>query len=185
MDHTILDAILLLQLTVARLGEKELMNWWNTDIVYKLGGADFLQRLVGPRMAPLSAGEAVLLAAQRKEEKIIATIPGHATYSLFCPLPSVRAALSQRFRHYKTYLDDMPTAVEEILNPDTEWQISDLCARLQTFPKADFLNTSFGRELSRNPNVYELELAQALASTFSAADKGDYVMPYYRIADAQ
>ena len=53
-----LDKILYIQLTIARLGEKELMSWWNTDVVYKLGGADFLQRLVGEIIAPLAAGEA-------------------------------------------------------------------------------------------------------------------------------
>ncbi len=47
MDLAALDSILLIQLTVARLGEKELLSWWNTDICYKLGGADFLKRLVG------------------------------------------------------------------------------------------------------------------------------------------
>jgi hypothetical protein len=59
MDTTALDSILLLQVAVARLGETELMGWWDTDIAYKLGGAYFLQRLVGPRLAPLAAGEGV------------------------------------------------------------------------------------------------------------------------------
>ena len=38
MEMTALDFLLLLQLTVARLGEKELLGWWNTDIVYNRRG---------------------------------------------------------------------------------------------------------------------------------------------------
>jgi hypothetical protein len=34
-----LDQLLYCQLIIARLGEKELLAWWNTDIAYKLGGA--------------------------------------------------------------------------------------------------------------------------------------------------
>ena len=40
------DKIIHTQLIIARMGEKELMNWLNTDIAYELGGADFLKRLL-------------------------------------------------------------------------------------------------------------------------------------------
>ena len=103
MEMTALDSLLLLQLTVARLGEKELLGWWNTDIVYKLGGADFLNRLVGSTFAPLAAGEAVLMAARMKEEQGLAAIPGESAYTLFCPEPRLRSELTHRFRHFKTY----------------------------------------------------------------------------------
>lgn len=56
------------------MGEKELMNWWNTDAAYKLGGAPFLQRLLGKTIAPLAAGEAVLEAARLKETSLISEI---------------------------------------------------------------------------------------------------------------
>jgi hypothetical protein len=49
-----IDKILHTQLIIARMGEKELMNWWNTDIAYKMGGADFLKRLRRYPCAPFS-----------------------------------------------------------------------------------------------------------------------------------
>ncbi len=69
-----LDKIFHIQLIIARLGEKELMNWWNTDAAYKLGGAAFLQRLLGKTIAPLAAGEAVLEAARLKESSLISAM---------------------------------------------------------------------------------------------------------------
>jgi len=52
MTNNEIDTILYIQLVIARLGEKELMNWWNTDIAYEMGGGDFLERLLGKTMAP-------------------------------------------------------------------------------------------------------------------------------------
>lgn len=178
-----LDSILAIQLTIARLGEKELMNWWNTDIAYTLGGADFLIRLCGPRMAPLAAGEAILLAASTVEETIMMTMPGKA-YSLFHPEPALRTALSRRFRHFKTYPEELPPSLAEILDPEREWSIPELFARLQSPLRAVFRGTSFGRELTLDKAIGELETIQALASTFSPEDRGVYTMPYFRISDA-
>ncbi len=59
MQPNDLDKIFYTQLVIARLGEKELMNWWNTDVAYKLGGAAFLRRLLGKTIAPLAAGELI------------------------------------------------------------------------------------------------------------------------------
>lgn len=184
MEMTALDSLLLLQLTVARLGEKELLGWWNTDIVYKLGGADFLNRLVGSTFAPLAAGEAVLMAARMKEEQGLAAIPGESAYTLFCPEPRLRSELTHRFRHFKTYPDDVPAEIREILDSERQWKAPDLFARLGANPKPSFQGTSFGREVSVHKAWTELEKARALAATLSPEDKGSYVMPYYRSGDA-
>ena len=184
MEMTVLEPLMLLQLTVARLGEKELLGWWNTDIAYKLGGADFLNRLVGTKLAPLSAGEGVLLAARLKEEQLLAAIPGETVYSLFCPEPRLRFELAQRFRHFKTYPDDVPAEIAEILDPQRQWKASDLFDRLAANAKPNFQGTSFGREISVHKAWTELERARALAATLSMEDKGTYVMPYYRNGDA-
>jgi hypothetical protein len=74
----------------------------DTDIAYKLGGADFLNRLVGATFAPLAAGEAVLQAARMKEEQGLAAIPEESASALFCPEPKLRFELTHRFRHSKT-----------------------------------------------------------------------------------
>ncbi len=54
------DKILYIQLIIARMGEKELRNWWNTDMAYEGGGGDFLQRLLGDTLAPLAAAEGIV-----------------------------------------------------------------------------------------------------------------------------
>lgn len=78
MKLNALDQILYTQLVIARLGEKEVKNWWNTDIVFEMGGADFLKRLVGEKLAPLSAGEGILQAAYLKEKAIHNQIPNNS-----------------------------------------------------------------------------------------------------------
>jgi hypothetical protein len=48
--------ILYTQLIIARMGEKELMSWWNTDIAHEMGGADFLGRLVAAQKLLVRSG---------------------------------------------------------------------------------------------------------------------------------
>jgi len=36
MRNNDIDKILYTQLIIARMGEKELMNWWNTDIAHEM-----------------------------------------------------------------------------------------------------------------------------------------------------
>ncbi len=178
-DPADLDEILLLQLTVARLGEKELMNWWNTDIAYQHGGSDFLTRLVGAAFAPLAAGEGILLAARLKEEPLLAAARDEALYSLFLPEPGLRAALAERYRHFKTYPEELPPAIRAILDPTTDFKPADLLARLES-AKPELQGTSFGRLISIQPNPAPRAVMRALAATHTLADKGRYVMPYYR-----
>ena len=86
MQKSDIDKIIHTQLIIARMGEKELMNWWNVDIAFELGGADFLKRLLGDTMAPLAAGEGVLRAAHLKESQLIDEMPDNQNvYSLFRP----------------------------------------------------------------------------------------------------
>ncbi|MEI8093584.1 MAG: BREX-6 system BrxE protein [Spirochaetales bacterium] len=183
-DHADLDEILLLQLTVARLGEKELMNWWNTDIAYQHGGYDFLTRLVGAAFAPLAAGEGILLAARLKEEPLLAAARDEALCSLFLPEPSLRTALAERYRHFKTYPDDLPETLRAVLDPTKDFKAPELLARLESSTKAEFQGTSFGRLVTLSPTASPKVAMHALAATFTLADKGRYAMPYYRSAHA-
>jgi len=113
--------ILYLQLVIARLGEKELMNWWNTDIVYEIGGADFLKRLLGDTIAPISAAEGVLKAAYLKESQIINQIPDNQkVYSLFCPELEVDIAIEKQIRYFKSYPENIPEKISKILDPKKE-----------------------------------------------------------------
>lgn len=92
-----LDEILTFQLTVARLGEKELMNWWNINAADERDGGDFLRRLVGPEMSPLAAGEILLTVCEEKEETQFEKAPNRDSIkSLF--LPGYKSFLSRNYR---------------------------------------------------------------------------------------
>jgi len=182
--HADLDEILLLQLNVARLGEKELMNWWNTDIAYQHGGSDFLTRLVGAAFAPLAAGEGILLAARLEEEPLLASARDEHLCSLFLPEPALRTALAERYRHFKTYPDDLPEALRAILDPTKDFKAPELLARLESTSKSEFQGTSFGRLVTIAPGASPKATMRALASTYTMADKGRYVMPYYESTHA-
>ncbi len=204
MDKTAPDTILALQLTIGHLGEKELCGWWNVDLVHRLGGADFLQRLTDSGMAPLAAGEGLLLAAGKAEDEKLAGMPqGIAT--LFRPAAEVQVSLYQRWRHFKAWPDDLPEVLARLLDPDTDWTIpalvalrAELCIGVAT-PATEA--TAFGRELAGRSGrgvstaaepvgappepaaefAAALELAKALALCYDPADKGRLVLPYCRI----
>jgi len=198
---TEIDEILHLQLIVARLGERELLSWWNTDIAYKLGGADFLGRLLGKEMAPLAAAEGILAAARGKEEALVAAIPGAPCCSLFCPPSGLRNELGYRLSHFKRYLDDTPAEITAILDSGTEWTVESLRALLRDATKdattgagtgADYEGTSFGRELRLSGRVAglgpaggdEAAMMRVLAAAYIGLEKGRFSLPYCRCPDA-
>jgi hypothetical protein len=184
-----LDHILHLQLAVARLGERELETWWNTDIAYKLGGAGFLERIAGPEMAPFAAGEGVLLAARLHEESILESIPGNPCFSLFCPPLPLRNELIRRYHHFKRYPEDTPDEIRAILDVSTDWTVDALRALIQKAtgnisPACE--GTSFGREITAvaagvGGTSDNLEsMMNELAAAYLALGKGKYVLPYFR-----
>ncbi len=127
MNQQDLDDILYYQLIIARLGEKELMNWWNTDIAFELGGSAFLNDLLGETMAPISAAEGLLEAARLKEQSLFKDIPSSVTpVSLFLPEPQIQILLKERVRHFKRYPEDLPGNISDILNSKTDFTIQDL-----------------------------------------------------------
>lgn len=183
MDIKALDHILALQLTIARLGEKELCNWWNLDITYKFGGADFLLRLTGKAMAPLAAGEGLLLAAGQREAELSARIPERVV-TLFQPVASVQMALLHRFRHFKAYPSDLPEVLALLLDPERDWKIAELVAhrdKLCTGTKAPQVEaTAFGHLCKVPADMSPLDIAKALALSFNATAKGTLVLSYCR-----
>ena len=107
MNEKEIDQILYTQLIIARKGEKELKNWWNTAIVFEICGDDFLRWLIGEKSAPFSTGEAILKAAFIKEQTILSQIPDGSYFRLFCPNPHVDIALKDRLRYFKRYPYDI------------------------------------------------------------------------------
>lgn len=178
-----LDAILALQMLIARLGERELCAWWNVDLAYKLGGADFLARLTDAEMAPLAAGEGLLKAAGQKEDELLAALPAGAL-SLFRPEPEVQVALWRRWRHFKHWPEDLPADLAELLNPETDWTAQALgayrdrlCAGL---PRPRSEATAFGLLVHPEPGWSALELTRGLALCFDPAAKGRFTLNYCR-----
>ena len=143
MRKSDIDKILYTQLIIARMGEKELMNWWNTDIAFNLGGADFLKRLLGDALAPLSAGEGILKAAQLKDSQFIKDIPNsQEVFTLFKPEHEVNTAIEERLRHFKRYPEDLPEEIAQILDPDKDWSIEELSNLISISEPAECTGTS-------------------------------------------
>lgn len=193
MQSEDLDTILYTQLVIARLGEKELMSWWNTDVSYKLGGAAFLQRLLGKTIAPLAAGEAILQAARLKESSLISEIPdSRQIFSLFQPEAKLNTALKERMRHFKRYPDDIPDEIASILDPDKDWTSGELVDLINVPDSLKSSGTSFGRLFEKSPgqnmtatlNGIMLILASGITAHEKAhgksSEKGNYTLCYYQ-----
>jgi len=181
MRKSDIDKILYTQLIIARMGEKELMNWWNTDIAFEMGGADFLKRLLGDKIAPVAAGEGILKAAYLKESQLIDEMPDrNSVHSLFCPEPEVYFALEVRMRHFKRYPESMPENISQILNPKKDWTSVEFSDLIQSEKIPEFTGSSFGKEIEYNIVIGMPELMLNLASLIKTNEKGHYVMSYYR-----
>ena len=180
MNSQELDVILYNQLIVARLGEKELMNWWNTDISYELGGFAFLKDLLGETMAPLAAAEAILEAAKLKEQALLKDIPASTNpISLFVPESQVQVLLSERMRHFKRYPEDVPENISNIMNSKTDFSIQDLKGLIVNSIIADFSETSFGKMLLNVDSISAKERSLILAEGAADNDKNQYTLNYY------
>lgn len=174
-----LDDILYLQLIVARLGEKEMMNWWNTDIVFKLGGSAFLHNLLGEIIAPLSAGEAIIEAAKRKEQSLLKDFPSTSVpFSLFVPEPQVQIALKERMRHFKQYPEDLPEKISNILNSRTDFSIQNLKDLILNPEKFEFSDTSFGKKLLKTDRLSVKERLLMLVAGIVSNKKNQYTLYY-------
>ncbi len=181
MNKSDIDKILYTQLIIARMGEKELMNWWNTDIAYEMGGADFLGRLLGATLAPLSAGEGILKAAQLKDSQLISEIPeNQEVYTLFRPEPEVNIAIEDRLRHFKRYPEDLPEEISQILDHKKDWTSQELADLISPEKPPEFTGTSFGREIEKTAGLGMPDIMKSLASILKTNEKGSYVLSYYR-----
>lgn len=180
------DHLLYLQLIVARLGEKELCSWWDTDITYRLGGAGFLSRITGKGMAPLAAGDGLIRAARSREEPLVDAVPGTSAISLFCPPAGLRNELTRRYAHYKKYREDTPEETLALLSPEKEWTAE----ALRTLLKKETAGatwttegTTSGRELSlegKKPFVSGEDALRACAAAYCELEKGRFTLIYCR-----
>jgi hypothetical protein len=183
MKGSDIDKILQVQLIIARMGEKELMNWWNTDIAHEMGGADFLKRLLGEILAPLSAGEAILTAAHLKESQLINEMPDNQNvFSLFRPEPEVDTGIEDRLRFFKRYPDDLPEEISQILDPKKDWTSKELADLISPEKSPESVGSSFGREIQKTVGIGISDVMINMASIVKTNEKGRYVLSYYRKA---
>ena len=183
MRRSDIDKILYIQLIIARMGEKELMNWWNTDIAYEMGGADFLKRLLGDTLAPISAGEGILRAAYLKESQLINEMPDNQkVYSLFRPEPEVDGAIEERLRYFKRYPESLPEELSQILDPKKDWKPNELSDLIQSEKAPESIGSSFGREIVKAVGLGMSDVIKTMASIVKTNEKDRYVLSYYREA---
>ncbi len=175
------DKILYTQLIIARMGEKELMNWWNTDIAFEGGGGDFLERLLGDTLAPLAAAEGMLKAAHLKEIQLIKEMPDNQNiHSLFCPEPEVQMALQERLRYFKRYPESVPKEISHILDPKKDWQPEELSDLIQPENPPEFTGSSFGKEIKEKTGLGITDVITTLAAIVKTNQKGSYVLTYFK-----
>ena len=180
MNTQEIDQILHYQLVIARLGEKELMNWWNTDIAYEVGGATFLQDLLGETMAPLAAGEGILEAARLKDTSLLKELPeNQACYTLFQPEPNILTALKERMRHFKRYPEDIPESIKEILDPQTDFISEQLKEKISHTNPSSKKGTSFGYQVEKPSGISSSDFLQFLAAEIMTCEKSRYALHYY------
>jgi hypothetical protein len=181
MRKSDIDNIIKTQLIIGRMGEKELMNWWNIDIAYEMGGADFLKRLLGDTLALLAAGEGILKAAHLKESQLINEMPeNQSVFSLFRPESQVAVAIEDRLRHFKRYPEDLPEEIKHILDPEKDWASNDLADLISTDTSVPFTGSSFGKEIKKTIGLGIADLMTQLASIIKTNEKSRYVLCYYR-----
>jgi hypothetical protein len=181
MRKSDVDKIIHTQLIIARMGEKELMNWWNTDIAYDGAGGDFLNLLLGNVMAPLAAGEGILKAAQLKAFQLVGEMPDNQrVYSLFQPEPEVSVAIEERLRHFKRYPEDLPENISQILDPKKDWSEMELADLVQPETPPEFTGTSFGKEIKKEIGHSMPDIMLNLASLAKTCERGSYVLSFYR-----
>jgi len=181
MRKSDIDKIISTQLIIARMGEKELMNWWNTDIAYEGAGGDFLKRLLGGVIAPLAAAEGILKAARLKASQLVSEMPDNQkVYSLFQPEPEVSIAIEERLRHFKRYPEDLPENISMILDPKKDWSPTELADLIQPENPPEFTGTSFGKEIEKTVGLGMPDIMINLASLAKTCEKGSYVLSFYR-----
>lgn len=183
-----IDRLLYLQLIVARLGEQELMGWWDIDIAHRLGGAGFLGRIAGEDMAPLAAGDGLRLAGRIREEPFLSKVPGVPAASFFLPEPTLLRELDRRYIHYKKYREDVPAEILTLLDPQKDWsldELQDLMKPYTTGVTYEVEGTSHGWDLSLpGKKLFSggEEALQACASAYLSLGKGSFKLIYYRIS---
>ena len=183
MRKSDIDKILYTQLIIARMGEKELMNWWNTDMAYEMGGADFLKRLLGDTLAPLSAGEGILKAAHLKESQLINEMPDNQkVYTLFRPEPEVDVGIEERLRYFKRYPEDLPNEIAQILDPKKDWTSNELADLIVPEKSPESTESSFGRKIEKTVGLAMSDVITNMASIVKTNEKGRYVLSFYREA---
>lgn len=181
MRRVEIDKILYTQLIIARMGEKELMNWWNTDIAHEMGGGDFLKRLLGGTLAPLSAGEAILKAAHLKESQLTDEMPDNQkVYTLFRPEPEVVVGIEERLRHFKRYPEDLPDEIAQILDPKKDWTSNELADLIIPEKSPESTESSFGRKIEKTIGLAMVDVITNMASIVKTNVKGHYVLAFYR-----
>lgn len=177
-----LDEILKIQLLIARLGEKESMNWWNLDISFEEGGADFLTRLVGdthPNLPALSIADGLLLACNQYEENLIAQ-SGQSLASLFSPEPELLFSLKERLRYFKKYPDTLPDTLIQVLDSSKEWTTSDVQELLAIDSLPSFEGTTVGCKVPIDSGIGVLDSIKSLTSVILGFPKGQYSLAYFQ-----
>lgn len=184
METQILDAILALQLQIARTGESEQMNWWDMDATDIDGGGDFFQRLMGD-LGALAGAEAALAGAKAKELRLLAERnASEQNETLFNPELDLALQLEQRWKYFKAHPEAVPEQLKSLIDPKQSYDISALESLVADFDRPSYERSAVGRKLRGQREENPLQRMQALAAVLFPleSDRQQYPLPYRPVA---
>lgn len=185
VSFKILDEILVLQLQIARAGEKERLSWWRVDATDALGGGDFYQRLLG-NASRLAAAETALAGAKAREALLFQErgIAEDTVFTLFHPPFALAVALRERWQHFKSYSEELPPDLSHLLDHELSFAKGEFEAWLQELPRPSFERSTLGRRMRGVWPENDLEQMQSLAALLLPLEE-KYPLPYYPADAAQ
>ncbi|MGH7635053.1 MAG: BREX-6 system BrxE protein [Gemmatimonadaceae bacterium] len=147
-----LDAILVLQLTVAwageSAGEPPRLGWWKTDLVDAKGGGDLFSRLV-PKTAPWASLVLVREAARRVDEAARRKMArADAVWTLFHLGFAVDEQLAERLSFHRRHRDDPAVALGAAYVADRPWSRASFETLLGGLGQAKVERSPAGRRLT-------------------------------------
>jgi hypothetical protein len=176
-----LDAIIALQMTIARAGELERLSWWNVDATDIRGGGDFFTRLVG-ESSGIAAIDTAIAGARHHEEKLLSHLPNKDRFvTLFHPDFELHLQLRERWNHLTRNTDTIAGYMASLMDHHSTFDRPALESLLKSFPRPPFEISTIGLQIKGTPPGDPLVCMQQLAALLLPI-RDKYPLPFYQNA---
>lgn len=185
MTNEQLDEILIIQLTIAWVGEANTdpprLGWWRTGMCDEFGGQDLLKRLTPKtwQWAVLeSARAAAVLVDDRARDR---TENPDNLLTLFRLGFEADEQLDERLFELKQSCVPPSEAYPDLAEITEDWSVDRLVSWLGDFGESDYSSTTTGRRLKGKAPNDLCEVTKKLAAALLPLDK-EYVLPHFRMS---